>query len=341
MSVYKNNKPEFQNFVASPFCRAIALAVSLSGCAPAQVTSNANRMGSTIAEIQRDQVLRNISHAIDDRDFVPSGVVLGTGQANVSLGLTSTAKVTNINFAKPAFELDLAPTDTWTSQWQFTSITNQDDLRRLRNIYALIVATDAQYNTLEDYFRSRLSGPRSQQPTYSQNSSTGSQSDTVFRGLFEQLLPTQPPVTQKSPPQLSPQGSSSSQPTPQAGSPPAPPPALETPANQQIISWPQAKSYIVNGDSIGCRLYQSTESRRGTGLPFRRWLYWRRSGGQWLPNTPDPANPVRSLGDYGGWEIGVTSLSCFDDFVILVQGFTPVANNVSNQGPKLLLFTPP
>jgi len=41
------------------------------------------------------------------------------------------------------------------------------------------------------------------------------------------------------------------------------------------------------------------------------------------------------------WEIGVTSLPCFDDFVILVQGFTPVANRVSNEGAKLMLSIPP
>jgi hypothetical protein len=105
--------------------RALVAAVVLSACAATQVQKNTTDMGDTIVSIQRDQILRNIGAAISDRSSVPSGIVFGTGQANVSLGLTPAMKTTALNMSKPSIELDISPTDTWTSQWQFTSIINR------------------------------------------------------------------------------------------------------------------------------------------------------------------------------------------------------------------------
>jgi hypothetical protein len=104
----------------------------------------------------------------------------------------------------------------------------------------------------------------------------------------------------------------------------------------QVPKWCQAIQVMANGDSIGCKLYQEqgrTEARRG-GLPFRRWLYWRQSGGDWLPERP-PSDPS-SVGAYEGWELGITSRACFNDFVILVQSATPAAAGASAQGPRAL-----
>jgi hypothetical protein len=245
-------------------------------------------------------------------------------------------KTTNINTTGLGIELDIAPSDTWTAQWQFTSITDQDDLRRLRNVYALIVSTDAQYDALEAYFRSRR--PASSGAAHSAESRAvappAGRADAAFRGLFEGLLPAE---TMRSPPPSSKPASDQTAPAPQVGGPPSGSGDQNARSKtQQAIPWPQAKQFIVEGDSIDCRLFQSAQPPRGHGVPFRRWLFWRKPGGLWLPETAGLGIP-QSLGNYGGWEIGVTSRACFDDFVILVQGFTPATNSVSNQGPKLML----
>jgi hypothetical protein len=112
-----------------------------------------------------------------------------------------------------------------------------------------------------------------------------------------------------------------------------------------IPSWKQGLQIIEAGDSIGCKLYQEPsvlKRRQGpkgslTGIPFRRWLFWRSPGGAWQPEAP-PMTP-QSLGTFGSWELGITSRACFNDFVILVQSASPEASNAGNQGAKLMLNT--
>ncbi len=289
----------------------------VGGCAAYQASQNTIEMAATISRIREIQVLRNISSAINNRSTVPAHIVLGTGQANVTagLGVGNGVKATNLNRAGTAFELDISPSDTWTTQWQFTSITDQDDLRRLRNVYALVVATDPQFDELVEYFKETKSKEKS--------------SGAVFRNLFQNLLPegesgpsNQPGPVQKPSTQTSPRS---------AG------------GQSHVISWPDAKGFMEYGDSIDCRLYQRDfQAKRATepnpkGLPFRRWLYWRNGdGSQWSPFQPADER-VTSLGVYEGREIGVTSMACFYDFVILVQGLTPTASGVSNKGPGYML----
>jgi hypothetical protein len=280
----------------------ILIGIILCGCASVQNSENTVQMAADISKIREDQVLGNVSKAITDRDMVPSQILLGTGQATVSTGLTPTIKLPNFNFSKPTKELDISATDTWNAQWQFTSVTAADDLRSLRNIYALIVTTDEQYEALEAYWKKRY--PK-----------TANEPDA---GLipFLSLLPREAPG-------LAPQATK---------------PGEQTPLGT-IITASGAKKYIIDGDSIDCMLYQATKDQNKRGsIPFNRWLFWRGAGADWQP-TPPKSKPT-SLGFYGGWEIGVTSRACFDDFVILVQGVTPTANNVNSLGTKLVLPLP-
>jgi hypothetical protein len=274
--------------------------IILCGCASLQNSENTVEMAANISKIREDQVLGNISKAISDRDMVPSQILLGTGQATVSTGLTPTIKLPNFNFSKPTKELDISATDTWNAQWQFTSVTAADDLRSLRNIYALIVTTDEQYEALDAYWKKKYPN-------------TAKEPDA---GLipFLSLLPREAPHLAAKPGEQTPLGT--------------------------IITAPGAKKYIIEGDSIGCMLYQADkdQNKKG-GIPFNRWLFWRGPGVDWQPTLPK-SKPT-SLGYYGGWEIGVTSRACFDDFVILVQGVTPTANSVNSLGTKLVLPLPP
>jgi hypothetical protein len=131
---------------------ATALAIALSGCAGIQVRQNAVGMVDNINQLRRQQVLRNLSEAITDHDFVPSDIILGTGTATASVGATPSFKSPGRFLMAPARELDISATDTWSSAWQMTPVTDSMDLRNLRNLYALVTSTDRQYYDLMSYF---------------------------------------------------------------------------------------------------------------------------------------------------------------------------------------------
>jgi hypothetical protein len=276
----------------------VVLAAVLGGCVAQQARVNTLDMIGDIARVRNSQVLRNLSAAISDRDAVPAVVVLGAGQATASVAGGS----------------DPVAQDTWTSQWQISTVTNSEDLRRLRNLYALITATDAQYDRDLAYFRRH---PQ----------------EVPSAGCGGHDLATR----------------SASAPAPPAAGRPNEEPAanllysgdqnLECPPGYgpgRVAAWRLALNVIETGDSIGCRLYQEQPRKppaTGAGLPFRRWLYWRRPGGTWGPDPPE--RPPQSLGTVGDWELGTTSQSCFNDFTILVQTLTPSGAAVAE--PKLML----
>jgi hypothetical protein len=277
------------------------LVAPLGGCVAHQARLNTLEMIADIARVRNTQVLRNLSAAISDRDAVPAVVVLGAGQATASVA----------GGANP----DLLAQDTWTSQWQISTVTNSEDLRRLRNLYALITATDAQYDIDLAYFR--------RHPQESPNAGCGGADPT-----------TRP----------------ANAPAPSAAGRPNEEPAaellysgdqnVECPPGYgpgRVATWRLALNVIEVGDSLGCRLYQEQPRKppaTGAGLPFRRWLYWRRPGAAWGPDPPD--TPPQSLGTVGDWELGTTSQSCFNDFTILVQTLTPSSGGGVAE-PKLML----
>ena len=278
----------------------LVLAALLAGCVAHQARINTLEMISDIARLRETQVLRNLSAAISDRDAVPAVVVLGAGQATASVAAGA--------------DPDAIAHGTWTSQWQISTVTNSEDLRRLRNLYALITATDAQYDIDLAYFR--------RHPQEVPNARCGSQDLTS--------------------------SSANAPASPATGRPNEEPAAdllysgdqtLECPPGYgpgRVATWRLALNVIEVGDSLGCRLYQEQPRKSpatGAGLPFRRWLYWRRPGGTWGPDPPD--TPPQSLGTVGGWELGTTSEACFNDFSILVQTLTPSGGAVAE--PKLML----
>ncbi|MFI4934970.1 MAG: hypothetical protein ACHP7N_10155 [Caulobacterales bacterium] len=296
----------------------LAFASSLAACAAVQVRENTLEMVNDVARIREAQVLRNIGAAISDHDMVPSEILLGAGQATVATAVSPSLKLPHFDFSRPTKELDVSATDTWTAQWQVAPVTNSDDLRRLRDLYVLIASTDDQYDELEAYFRrhpEQRAGPEcygGQPPA-----SLGSAAERFLRSD----LPSEPPA---------------------ASGPVRPgvcPPGYGA---GQIPKWRKAVDVIENGDSIGCKLFQEADPGKAAvsarkGLPFRRWLFWRRGGGAWGPNPPE-SEPV-PLGQFGAWELGVTSRACLNDFVILVQSATPAAESSSAGGPKLMLNT--
>ena len=129
-----------------------AVCLLLEGCVASQVQENTLEMVDSVAHVRESQVLSNLSSAISDHNMVPTEILLSVGQATVTAGLSPTAKYPKFTTASPAREFDIGASDNWTAQWQVTPVTNADDLRRLRNLYVLIVSTDDQYDALEAYY---------------------------------------------------------------------------------------------------------------------------------------------------------------------------------------------
>jgi hypothetical protein len=286
------------------------MAVMVAGCVATQTGQSTIQMAETISHIRDSQVLRNISAAIGNRSAVPAQIVLGIGQANVTAGLGSGSggKYTNINRRATALELDISPSDTWTGQWQFTSITERDDLRRLRNVYELIVSTDAEFDELEDYLEEAEHGKE-----------TDNKPESPESLVFEDIVSDASENERNGSIQAE-----TAKPTPKE---PSTEPAPSSKSG--VIPWEQARDFIENGDSLDCRVYQK-------GFQDQ---YWRANGTtQWSPTEPN-GKLVVSLGVYQGREIGVTSIACFYDFVIFVQGLTPSASNPANKA-GLMLSTP-
>lgn len=329
---------------------AVGLAALVGACASTQTQENASQMVGSIGRLREQQVLANISAAIDDRDFVPSAFVLGTGQANSTVGVAPALKGTSLTAPKPMVEFDVSPTDTWTAQWQFTSVNDQGDLRRLRNIYALIVATNQQYNELENYFHPRCDANETTSPTLPGAGAGGGVAEELadVERLDDQGIRTPERCRDPRLPPPSPTEAA----TPPAGqNPPADAHTQENASvklpDQVATPWEVAKSLIFKGDSIDCRLYQAGRKKDrlfDQDLPYRRWLFWRRPGErEWSP-APHELVTIESIGRHGRWELGIATpeddpeagRACLDDFVILVQSLTPVANQTS-AGPKYFL----
>jgi len=124
---------------------------SLCGCTALQNRENTVQMVNSIEQIRREQVLRNISIAIDDHNMVPVQIVLGTGQASVMESASPTLKLPDLNFSKSTKELDAQATVNWTSQWQMAPVINAIDLRNLRDLYVLVASTDDEFAYLAKY----------------------------------------------------------------------------------------------------------------------------------------------------------------------------------------------
>ena len=299
-------------------------AIGMSGCAAFQVRHDTLQMVDDVSHIREQQVLRNIGAAINDHDMVPSEILLGAGQATVSTSVSGGLKLPELNFSRNTKEFDPAVSDNWTAQWQVAPVTNADDLRRLRDLYVLIASTNEQYDMLEAYFHRH---PEQKAPMECYGLQPGSNPGATDEGAAARFLRSDVPAEPET--------------TVAAGH--ACPPGY---GPGQIPKWRKAVDILINGDSIDCRIFQESDPARLSGaaaasrkgLPFRRWLYWRRLGGDWLPEPPQ--GPPTSLGWHGGWELGTTSRACLNDFVILVQAATPAAEGATEGGPKLMLNTP-
>jgi hypothetical protein len=115
----------------------------LAGCTPYQASQNADQLISNISNIREAQVIYNIGRAIDDPTMVPGAVVItqGTAQTTTNLGVTLSWAA---HFVK---SLSSPLTNSWTSSWQLTPVTDGGDLQNLRSIYEFIVTAHTTEET--------------------------------------------------------------------------------------------------------------------------------------------------------------------------------------------------
>lgn len=132
-----------------PLFLCASIILLLSGCAAMLANRNTMDMTDTIRDIRNEQVENNILIALDNPDagFIPSHIVLTTGQADVTIGTSSSGfnfldnslRSNPFSNARNFEELDLGGNVQWKDQWQFVTPTDRYDLLRLRDVYALVV----------------------------------------------------------------------------------------------------------------------------------------------------------------------------------------------------------
>ena len=167
--------------------------------------------------------------------------------------------------SSPTRELDVGATDTWTAQWQVTPVTNADDLRRLRNLYVLIVSTDEQYDALEAYYTRH---PEMRAPIECYGLSAAGSEKAILV-----------PPTDQCPPGYG------------TGVIPRWKQSL-----QIIESGNSIGCKMFQEGTVDARRKAPRQNLKG--LPFKRWFYWRSPGSHtWLPETPD--SEPETLGTMG------------------------------------------
>jgi hypothetical protein len=148
----------------------VIIPLLVSGCASTQLNHNALDLASTVDSLVSRQVLHNLSKFIDEPSAIPTQVNISSGSATTTnsltasfanpLGSTSTlahtvasAASTTVTDAKTtaraAKTLTPAATDTWTQTWGLSTITDPDQMRRVRALYRFATGTSGNFEDVE------------------------------------------------------------------------------------------------------------------------------------------------------------------------------------------------
>ena len=132
------------------------LCLALASCVHTQLTENTLEAASTVETLRADQFFDNLSDAIDVEDRVPSLVVVNTGQASTTAGLSLSAQLPAMNLSKNTRTLTPTANGSWTDFWSLSPVSDPQDLRNLRALYSLLYRDDNKvakiiYETMEVY----------------------------------------------------------------------------------------------------------------------------------------------------------------------------------------------
>lgn len=278
----------------------------VDSCAPYQASQNADQLIANISDMRENQVLYNISRAINDPSMIPAQVVFSEGTATASHTLTPSLSLPAFNFSKNTRTLGMSGADQWTSTWNMVPVTDGQDLQNLRSLYGFIV-----------------SPPLLVAPGQTAPAAKTSATAALLKGSgFKTSIPPE-------------NNNSAAPPAPSAAKKSSPPPPLPLAANPtatlpSVPTLEQAAQMLTGGQSWACQTYQSNGNAEKL---YHRWLFWK-SNGTWGPENPNPQEPLISAGTYNGVDIYITSRACFNDFVVLVQSSIPAAHASASNATK-------
>jgi hypothetical protein len=129
-----------------PFVAASALLIA--GCASTQLNHNALDLASTVGNLVTQQILSNLSRAIDNPTGIPSQVGISAGSVTTQNSVTPslnnpiTSAITTVTSANPSRSvndpskvLNLSVSGQWNQSWSLDPLVDADQLRRLRALY--------------------------------------------------------------------------------------------------------------------------------------------------------------------------------------------------------------
>lgn len=149
------------------YCALILTATLTTGCASTQLNNNALDLASTVDSLVSRQILYNLSKFIDNPSAIPTQVNISSGSATTTNSVTASfadpvskavtlartvagAGVTNsTTTAKGAKTVTPAATDTWSQTWTLSTITDPDQMRRVRALYRFAIGASGDLNDPE------------------------------------------------------------------------------------------------------------------------------------------------------------------------------------------------
>lgn len=142
-------------------CTAVSVGLYLfvSGCASSQLNYNTLDLATSVGNIQTQQVLYNLSLILDDPAAIPTHVSLSDGTASTNNSIqpgvssplaqsiaqtTATAGIANQlqnTLSHTGMSASISAQNLYSQSWDYTPVTDGDELRRLRALYKYALGT--------------------------------------------------------------------------------------------------------------------------------------------------------------------------------------------------------
>jgi hypothetical protein len=142
-------------------CAAVSVGLYLfvTGCASTQLNHNTLDLASSVGDIQTQQVLYNLSLILDDPAAIPTHLDLSDGTASTTNSIqpsisspiaetiaegTATAGGPNQiqnTLARTGASASISAQNLYSQSWDYTPVTDGDELRRLRALYKYALGT--------------------------------------------------------------------------------------------------------------------------------------------------------------------------------------------------------
>ena len=142
-------------------CAAVSVGLYLlvSGCASTQLNHNTLELATSVGNVQTQQVLYNLSLILDDPSAIPTHVTLSDGSASTNNSVqpqissplaqtisqtTATAGFANqlqSTLSHTGMSASISAQNLYSQSWDYTPVTDGDELRRLRALYKYALGT--------------------------------------------------------------------------------------------------------------------------------------------------------------------------------------------------------